>query len=103
MAKSDLFYYISLAGVVVLIIWAILKSVGIIQSPVWAEMVPFFSIAIVFGGLIMNVRHIGNSLKEFKEDMKGFQTDTKKDLQDLREKLACIDKDVEVLKDRQKR
>ena len=30
------------AGALIIIVWAILKSLHIIQSPVWMEMIPYF-------------------------------------------------------------
>ncbi len=38
-------------GIVLIIGWAILKSVGVIESPVWVEMIPYFGAgASIMGG-----------------------------------------------------
>jgi len=34
------------AGIVTLVLWALGKSFGIIHSPNWVEMIPYFSIAV---------------------------------------------------------
>ncbi len=96
MAKADYWYYISLLGVAIIVIWAILKSIGIIRSPTYQEMIPLFGIAMTFGGLIAAVKNLGTELKEFKNE-------TKNELRDIREKVYHLDKDVEILKDRQGR
>lgn len=96
MAKADYWYYISLLGVAIIVVWAVLKSVGVIHSPTYQEMIPLFGIAMTFGGLIAAVKNLGTELKEFKNE-------TKNELKEIREKSFHLDKDVEVLKDRQSR
>ncbi len=38
--------YLIWIGLVMLLVWAFLKSLGIINSPVWVEMIPYFGIGV---------------------------------------------------------
>jgi hypothetical protein len=40
-----------LAGILILIAWALGKSLGLIHSPVWVEMIPVFAIAVTLTGV----------------------------------------------------
>ncbi len=94
--KQDYGFYLTLTGVAVLLIWAVLKSIGVIRSPVWVEMLPFFAIAASFGGIASTIQHTASYLNEFKKE-------TKQELHEIKDKISCLDKDVAVLKDRQAR
>ncbi len=88
--------YVAWAGVAIILVYAILKSVGIIHSPTWQEMAPLFGAAAAFGGLISTVGHLGKDIAEMKVEVKEIKSEVK----EVREKVYHLDKDVEVLKDR---
>lgn len=52
MAKtSDFWDWLILIGALVILIWALLKSFNLIQSPSWVEMIPYFGGAVsIIGG-----------------------------------------------------
>ena len=41
--EIDPWYALFWLGLFVIFVWAVLKSVGVIQSPIWQEMIPVFS------------------------------------------------------------
>ena len=58
----------------VILIWALLKSFGVINTPVWIEMVPYFSVfggvvggAVVFGKLFERVDRNCRILKGYEK------------------------------------
>jgi hypothetical protein len=51
-------------GVVLILIWVLLKSFGVIHSPVWIEMVPYFGIGISIAGGAYKLGKIMNSIED---------------------------------------
>src|SRR3989344_5715032 len=73
----DWIFWVSIA---VIVIWMILKAAGIIDSPVWQELLPFAgavaAIAAYFqktGASFQKVDHIVQDLHEFKTEMRDFR------------------------------
>ena len=48
---------VALAGAVSILFWATLKSLGVLHSPTWIEMIPFFGIGITFLGFILGLAY----------------------------------------------
>ena len=49
--KLDAWSALILIGAVLIIVWALLKVAGIIKSPIWVEMIPYFGVgASMVGG-----------------------------------------------------
>ncbi len=80
-------YYISWMGVAIIVIWVLLKSLGVIHSPPWQELAPYFGAAVAFGGLITTINNLGGDIKELKVEIK-----------EIRDKVHHLDKDVEIIK-----
>ena len=67
-------------GIILLLGWAFLKAIGIINTPVWVEMIPYFGIgttaigaAYKIGKIMMNLEIIGNKVDKiltFEEDFR---------------------------------
>lgn len=53
-------------GITVLLIWALLKSFGIIHSPVWVEMIPYFSVIFAFIGAVYKLGKIMEGINNMK-------------------------------------
>ncbi|MBI5228788.1 hypothetical protein HY991_01665 [Candidatus Micrarchaeota archaeon] len=58
-------------GALSIIVWALLKSLRIIQSPIWVEMVPYFgggisllALAYKAGKLMQTVEEIASKMKD---------------------------------------
>ncbi len=100
MDKSDIGIYVAWFGVAVIVVWAILKSIGVIQSPTYQEMAPYFGGAAAFGGLIATIRHLGKEIKEFKDETKNSFKEVRTEIKEVRDQVSHLDKDMEVLKDR---
>ena len=87
MQKKDYMYYLAMAGVAVIIIWAILKAIGVFQSPAYIEMIPVFSAAVALGSIIATVTNVKEDVGELKIEVR-----------DIREKTNHLDKEVEIIK-----
>lgn len=60
--KIDYWAILIIFGALLVLIWALLKTIGVIHSPVWVEMIPYFGIgasiigaAYEFGRLIKGI------------------------------------------------
>jgi len=98
MGNKDYGYYIAMIGVAIIIIWAILKSIGIIQSPVYLEMIPYIGIAVTFGGLVVTVRNLEGDVKDFKTEIKSEFKEVRVEIKEVRDKVFHLDKEVELIK-----
>jgi len=78
-------------GILVIVLWALLKALGVIHSPEWIGMLPIFSGAAAFGGAAMQLKILVSDFKSFKQEVRS-------DFRDLTNKIAEIDKDVHMLK-----
>ena len=51
MNKTNFFDYLIICGALLILVWSILKAAGLINSPVWLDMVPYFGGGIsILGG-----------------------------------------------------
>ncbi len=61
---TDITLYIAL---ITLAIWIIGKSLGLIQSPAWVEMIPYGAAVFGAGAFYQKVTRMGTDLKEVSE------------------------------------
>jgi len=100
MARSDYGLYVAWIGVAIILIYAVLKSIGVIQSPPWQEMAPYFGAAVAFGGMISTIRQHSKDISDVKREIKNAREELKSEIKEVSDKVIHLDKDVEVLKDR---
>ena len=103
MDKTDYGLYISVLGLIVIVVWAILKSFNIIHSPTYQEMIPIFGAAVTFGGMIATINNLMTANKEIKTDVYALRIELKSEIKEVRDKVFHMDKDIEIIKDRQVR
>ncbi len=94
----DIIFYLILA---VVLVWAILKSVGIIQSPVFTEMIPVYGIVFGAGIAYWELRTVRKDVdglkvesKEVKErviKLEGKAETTEKTLLQVNERIKIIE------------
>ena len=70
----SLWDYLLWLGIILILGWALLKSLGIIGTPVWVQMIPIFGIVIVFiagifkaGKMAQNIETMGGDIGGLKE------------------------------------
>ncbi|MEK6807459.1 MAG: hypothetical protein AABX75_00355 [Nanoarchaeota archaeon] len=85
-------YYISWLGVAIIIVWIILKAAGVIHSPPWQELAPYFGAAVAFGGMISTIKQHGDDISDLKHEIK-----------EVHNSMIHLDKEIEIIKDRQVR
>lgn len=68
MKKIDVWGTLILLGALLILIWAFLKSIGVLHSPVWIEMIPYVGIGVSIIG----------AAYEFGKLMKGIELTNRK-------------------------
>jgi hypothetical protein len=73
----DVVIWVSL---VIILIWVLLKSFGIIHSPLWVEMIPYYSglsflLGIVYkaGKIVETINYMGYDIKVLKNKFDSFE------------------------------
>ncbi len=64
------------AGVVIILVWALGKSLGMIHSPAWVEMIPYFGGAaslVALGKYLQKIDTLCQDVGEMKVDLKEIQ------------------------------
>ena len=56
-------------GIVIIVLWAMAKSFGIINSPIWLEMIPVFSGAAALGGFGIAIGKVLNRVDRLVIDV----------------------------------
>lgn len=54
--KLSIWELLGYAGILLILLWYILKGLGVIQSPVFVEMLPYLGAALAGGSIIQIVR-----------------------------------------------
>jgi len=68
--KLTIWDYLIWIGIALILIWAILKSIGIINSPIWLEMIPYYGIGISAIGLAYKIGTIKNVIDSTSKNVK---------------------------------
>lgn len=91
----DWMFWISIA---VVVIWMILKAVGIIHSPLWQELLPFAgglaAIVAYFqrtGASLQKIDHIFNDFHDFKAEVRADFKEIKEELREHDKRLIRIE------------
>ncbi|MBU2638651.1 MAG: hypothetical protein KJ955_06770 [Nanoarchaeota archaeon] len=62
--KNDIWGKLILIGAVLIIAWAILKSLGILHSPVWIEMLPYLGMGVSLLGVAYKLGKIMSGIEQ---------------------------------------
>jgi len=54
-------------GIAALLIWAILKGLGVLHSPVWIDMIPYYGIGVAGAGSLYKLGKIKRSIEVTEE------------------------------------
>ena len=66
--------WVFIISILILLLWIIGKSIGVIQSPVYIDMIPYISIVFSAGALFQKIREMDKNIREIKMDVKGTGT-----------------------------
>lgn len=58
---------LAILGTVLILAWAFLKAIGVIHSPVWVEVIPYFGIGATFAGFIYKLGKIMEGIEGTKK------------------------------------
>ena len=79
MAKTKTEYgwadWVFIISILVLLLWIVGKSIGLIKSPVYIDMIPYLSIVFSAGALFQKIREMDKNIRETKTDIKDIETD----------------------------
>jgi len=79
MTKTETEYgwadWVFIISILVLLLWIVGKSIGLIKSPVYIDMIPYLSIVFSAGALFQKIREMDKNIRETKTDVKDIETD----------------------------
>lgn len=73
-------------GLLILVLWALAKATGIIKTPIWVEMIPYFSVAAALAGGGIKVGKVLEKISTLCKDMK----EVKHDVKEIQKKALCL-------------
>ncbi len=76
MNKIKIYDIIFWTSLLVIAIWIVLKMFGVINSPVWIEMVPYLGLIFAAGSFYQSVRSMKLDISDFKLRMSGVELKT---------------------------
>ncbi|MCK4811401.1 MAG: hypothetical protein KAS74_03940 [Methanosarcinales archaeon] len=62
--------WVFIISILILSLWIIGKSIGLIQSPIYIDMIPYLSIVFSAGALFQKIREMDKNIVEIKMDVK---------------------------------
>lgn len=83
MKKNNIWDVIAWVVVFGIIIWLILKVIGIINTPILVEYAPYFGVAYLLGWNVHKLNNISENVKNFNK----FKDDTIKEINNI--KINC--------------
>jgi hypothetical protein len=87
-AIYDWIFWISIA---VIVVWMILKAVGVISSPVWQELLPFAGGLAALAAYFQKTGKHLQKIDNIEYDLHEFKTDTKAEFKEIRAELKTHD------------
>lgn len=86
----DFWDWIILIGGLAIIVWALLKATGIINTPIWIQMVPYFSGGAVAIGAVFKAGKISQNIDTMGTDV----TTLKSRTEDIDKQVIALSKHV---------
>ena len=87
-SSIDIIFY---AAIFTFLLWIVLKSFNIINTPTIIDMVPYFSAAVIFGVFFEKLNRAGKDIVEIKNEIKGYrETDIPK-VHDIDKRVAVLE------------
>ena len=74
MSKLSFWDYLLWIGAITILVWALLKMVGIIQTPAWINAIPIAAGALFLLGAAYNIGKIMNEIEQTGNDVKEMKT-----------------------------
>lgn len=89
--------YLLWLGIILILGWALLKSFGIINTPIWVEMLPYFGAGATLIALVFKAGEVSQNIKVMGTDITGLKTKTdtiNESLISLSERVALRDETI---------
>jgi len=94
MNKNKVYDIIFWVSMLVIVVWIILKMIGVINSPVWMQMIPYMSIVFAAGAFYQSI----NAMKADIADLKVRMCIVEKDIIQMQSGIKHFDSDLHSLK-----
>ena len=81
------------AGIIILVLWALGKSFGIINSPNWIEMIPYFTIAVTLSGAGVKLGRTLEKIDNMEKELNSLRIaviEIGKDVREIQRKAFCL-------------
>ncbi len=92
--KEDLYYWMMMGSLVVIAVWIVLKAAGIIQTPLWLQLLPYASAVFFAGTLAQSFRILQGDVRILKTEMR----DVRERVVRLKEHTKHTDNDMHQMK-----
>jgi len=86
--KISLWAVLFWGGLIVLVLWALGKATGIINTPLWIDMIPYFSVATALAGGGIKAGKVLQKIDTVCQDVK----EVKYDVKEIQKKAMCLNK-----------
>jgi len=83
------------AGIATVLLWALGKSFGIIHSPDWVEMLPYFGIVVAISSASIRIGKILERINHMGKEMGSLRTaviEIGKDVREIQRKAFCLNR-----------
>ncbi len=64
-------------GIFIITVWALGKATGLINSPVWVDMIPVFGVVVTIAGISLKIGAILQKLNQVIFDVRNIRMDVK--------------------------
>lgn len=101
MTKDKIYAIIFWTSLLVILVWVILKMIGVINSPVWIQLIPYFSAVFAAGAFFQSINSIKLDVSDLKARMGSVELRThnmEKDIIEVKTNVNHFDSDLHDLK-----
>ncbi|MBI4980845.1 hypothetical protein HZC30_04795 [Candidatus Woesearchaeota archaeon] len=92
--KFSAWDYIAWGILVFIVLWLILKVVGVINTPLWLEYSPLFGAVYLAGWAMSKLDRVTDDIKEVKDEIKSSKDEilfVKTEVENIKEKCSQFD------------
>lgn len=89
----DLIFWTSMG---VILLWIILKSVGVINTPITIQLIPYAGGIFAFGVFFQMIKDLKEQIRDIKDDIKG----VKEEVKEVKVDLNGVKMDISQIKTR---
>ncbi len=96
--KQKIYDFVFWTSMSVVAVWIVLKAVGVINTPIIVQLIPYAGGIFAFGAFFQLIKEVKNQVKEIKDDLgevKKSQQSMLIDTSQIKIRLVHVEKDTE--------